>query len=185
MGSRQRWFPRLQALQENVVTLNGRGGLHSGRRSITGGLRPSHLTIQLTPLISHNVSHTRSSHATHLTPLISHHSPLTTHLSPLLSHYSSRPFISHYSFDTAHLTLRISHHSSHTKRLTPLIPHHSSQTTHLTSFISHRTYLTARLIRLKDTKLHMVGYPVLFKLTDFFILNAFLLTYHIQIAGPR
>ena len=108
--------------------------------------------IHLTSFISDRPSHTllishHSSRTLHLTPYICHtiHISHTTHLSPLLSHHSSRPLISHYSFGTTHLTLRISHHSSHTTRLTPLIPHHSSQTTHLTPLISHHSSHTTHI----------------------------------------
>ena len=84
--------------------------------------RASHLT----PLISHN-----SSHTIHLT----HNSSHTIHLTQFISHNSSHTqLISHNSSHTTHLT----HNSSHTTHLT----HHSSHTTHHTQLISHTTHLT-------------------------------------------
>ena len=77
-------------------------------------LSPTHLT----PLISHNSSHTQlNSHTTHLT-------------------HSSHPQLISFISYTTHLTqLLISHHSSHVE----LISHNSSDTTHLTQLISHNS----------------------------------------------
>ena len=89
---------------------------------------PPHAT-HLAPLISHH-----SSHSTHLTTLISHHSSHTTHHTALISPRSSR---------TTHLTPPITQHSSHHAHLAPLISHHPSHSTRLTTLISHRSSATA------------------------------------------
>ena len=114
----------------------------------------------LTPLISHNSSHTihlthNSSHTIHLTQLISHnssHTQLISHNSShtqFISHNSSHtPLISHNSSHTQLIshTTHLTHNSSHTQlistHLTQLISHHLSHTTHLTQLISHTTHLT-------------------------------------------
>ena len=107
-------------------------------------------TTHHTQLISHHSSHTTHlthhiSHTTHLTQLITHNSSHTTHLTQLTSHNSSHTqLISHNSSRTPHLTQLI----SHTTHLTPFISHTThltqviSHTTHLTQFISHTTHLT-------------------------------------------
>ena len=126
----------------------------------------SHLTTtHLTPLISHNSSHTihlthNSSHTIHLTQFISHNSCHTQ----LISHNSSHTqLISHNSSHTTHLihnsshTQFISHNSSHTQLIsqTTHLLHNSSHTqpisshhtplishTHITKLISYTTHLT-------------------------------------------
>ena len=75
----------------------------------------------LTPLYSHNVSHTHSSHTTQLTQHLAH------------------TFISNHSSFTTRLI--ISRHSCHTTHLT----HYSSYTTYLTPPFSHQTYHTTYL----------------------------------------
>ena len=57
-----------------------------------------------------------------------------------------------------HAVSLISCHSCHTTHLTPLISYHSSHTTYLTPLISNQP----SHIKLKDTKCHMWGYPVLY-----------------------
>ena len=123
--------------------------------------RASHLT----PLISHNSSHTihlthNSSHTIHLTQFISHnssHTQLISHNSShtqFISHNSSHtPLISHNSSHTTHLTHNSSHTQliSHTTHLThnssQLISHNSSHTTHLTHLISQTCCLAGAVHR--------------------------------------
>ena len=91
----------------------------------------------------------RPPRASHLTPLISHNSSHTTHLTHLISYITSHtPFISHTTLtqliaDATYLTQLISHttHLTHNSSHTQLISHtthlNSSHTTHLTHNSSH------------------------------------------------
>ena len=138
----------------------------------TAHLTTTHLTLLIK---------LHSSHTIHPTALIPHNSYLTSHLIPFIS----QPLISHHLLHTthltqhlsysAHLTPLISQRSSHATYLTALISHHASHSTHLTSPLSQQsshstqtcaTHLTQlnsyqTHIQVKDTKLHMWGYPVL------------------------
>ena len=84
------------------------------------------------------------SHATHHTPLITHHSSHTTHLTPLITHTTHHTrLITHHSSHTTHHTPLITRDSSHTTHHTPLITHtHHTHHSSLTPLISHTTHLS-------------------------------------------
>ena len=77
----------------------------------------------------------RTSHTTHLTPLILHHPSHTTQITPPILHHPSH---------TAHLAPPISHHPSHTAHTPPILRILSASTRAKNP--SHTTHLTAQLI---------------------------------------